>query len=303
MYNTVHYTTMPAMSPEDDRLETSLIEVETQNQVWSDELLGKLDICSLKEVTEKMLMSVKKPLIAEWLDRAIFVMEKHEEAMLEQQKKIQRLQAEGLADKAKVIKLQTELLARKDDQLSSLQSAIQSTVQETVQTEIRTYGDVLKNPVSAAISPATFKKIVKTAIEDEDRTKNLMVFGLAEEDGEHLDEKVSEVFLSIGEKPRAAAVRVGSRNEAGTGGDCRPVKVTLSSSTAVHQILTKSRKLRQLGKFREVYVSPDRPPAEQAARKQLVLKLKELRTAQPGKYHYIRSGQIASKALRTDIDT
>ena len=161
-----------------------------------------------------------------------------------------------------MIELQAELLKCKEDQLTSLRSTVQSTVQDTVQTEMRSYGDALmKKPhPGAAISPAAFKTIVKSVIKDEDRTKNLVVFGLAEENGEQLDDKISDVFLGIGEKPRIAAVRVGSKD----GGGCRPVKVTLPSSTAAHQILTNARKLRQLEPFKSVYVSSDRSQAEQA---------------------------------------
>ena len=106
-----------------------------------------------------------------------------------------------------------------------------------------------------AINVATFKKVVKDVIKNEDRSKNLMVFGLAEEDGEQLDGKLSSVFMELGEKPRVEAVRIGRRPEAGTA--CRsvkvtlvkvtPVKVTLASSTAVQQIMSKARTLKHSG--------------------------------------------------------
>jgi hypothetical protein len=58
----------------------------------------------------------------------------------------------------------------------------------------------------------SLKNAVKTAIKEEDRSKNLMVFGLGEEDEENLEEKISDLFTDLGEKPRVTAVsRVGRR--------------------------------------------------------------------------------------------
>jgi len=43
-----------------------------------------------------------------------------------------------------------------------------------------------------------------------------MVFGLGEEDEENLEEKISDLFTDLGEKPRVTAVsRVGRRNSDG----------------------------------------------------------------------------------------
>ena len=137
-----------------------------------------------------------------------------------------------------------------------------------------------------------FKKVVKDVIKDEDRSKNLMVFGLADEDGEQLDGKLSSVFMELGEKPRVEAVRIGRRSEAGTG--CRPVKVTLASSTAVQQIMSKARTLKQLEKWKSVYVSPDRSPAERSARRLLVEERKKRTAEEPGRNHFIKGGKVCS---------
>ena len=58
-----------------------------------------------------------------------------------------------------------------------------------------------------------------------------------------VNEKIGNVFVELGEKLRLAAVRIGRRPEVDTA--CRPVKVTLPSSTAVQQILTRARLLKQ----------------------------------------------------------
>ena len=82
-----------------------------------------------------------------------------------------------------VIKLQGELLESKSEQLKSVQTAVQTTVKDTVQAEIRSYSDVVKKTDSAAFTPETLKKVFKNVVEEEDRSRNLMVFGLEEEAG------------------------------------------------------------------------------------------------------------------------
>ena len=206
---------------------------------------------------------------------------------------IELLKTEALADKAAIIRLQTEQLQKKDEQLQALQTALQDTVQGAVKTEMRSYGDVLRTQAGLVINPSTFKKVVKDVMKDEDRSKNLMVFGLVEEDGEQLDDKISSVFVELGEKPRVAAVRLGKRPVAGTV-SCRPVMVTLASSTAARQILSKARHLRQVERLKTVYVCPDRSQAERSARKLLVEERQKRTEEDPGRNHFIKGGKVCS---------
>ena len=106
------------------------------------------------------------------------------------------------------------------------------------------------------MSPSTLQTVVKRVVEEEDRSRNLVIFGLAEEDGEKVTEKVGEVFEAVGEKPTVEACRIGKK-KTNLENACRPVKVTVSSSLMVTQILTKARKLRLSEKFKTVFVSPD----------------------------------------------
>ena len=74
----------------------------------------------------------------------------------------------------------------------------------------------------------------------------------------------------------------------------RPVKVTLSSSTIVQQILVKSRKLRLSAKYNTVFLSPDRTAEQRAQQRELVQELKKKTDAEPLKRHFIKGGQIVS---------
>ena len=91
------------------------------------------------------------------------------------------------------------------------------------------------------MSKDTLKSVAKQVVVEEGLSRNIMVFGLQEgdEESEDLNLKVGAVFGHLGEKPRLEAVRLGKKSQTGSEG-ARPVKVTLSSSSFVHQILCKS---------------------------------------------------------------
>ena len=65
---------------------------------------------------------------------------------------------------------------------------------------------------------------MKSVVQEEDRSRNVMVFGLPERKDEKLEERLQEVFQEIGLKPTLQASRVGKINQ---GKSNRPVKVSL----------------------------------------------------------------------------
>ena len=65
----------------------------------------------------------------------------------------------------------------------------------------------------AVLNQETLKTVVKQVVAEEDRSRNLMVFGLDEEEDEPLQEKVTAIFEELGEKPRHEAVRLGLQKD------------------------------------------------------------------------------------------
>ena len=65
---------------------------------------------------------------------------------------------------------------------------------------------------------------VKTVIEEEDRAKNVIIFGLAEVENEVLEDKVGAVIEELGEKLKLECSRIGKKKP----GNTRPVKVNKS---------------------------------------------------------------------------
>ena len=138
------------------------------------------------------------------------------------------LKTELLESKSAMIKIQSEQLRCNTEQLQSLQTAVKSIVQNTMQSEMKSYSSVLaEKPQHAITSPEALKKVVQAVVEEEDRSKNVMLFGLEEDKNETISEKVEEVFVSVGEKPSFVASRIGKKSN----GKARPVKVTLMGNS------------------------------------------------------------------------
>ena len=255
----------------------------------------KLNCPAEFDLKAKKFAGANKPVLTQWLEEATEIICEQREFMNSMKEMIELLKTEALGDKRSVIKLQGELMECKDRQLKSLQTAVENTVQATVQREFKSYSDVVAKNTSASgpvCTEESLKKAVKTAIEEEDRSKNLMVFGLGEEDEENLEEKISDLFTDLGEKPRVTAVsRVGRRNSDGI----RPVKVNFSSSTSAQQILSKARRLKDMEPRKTVYVCHDRSPEERAARREIVTELKTAVAAQPDRLHFIKDGKVCSR--------
>ena len=143
----------------------------------------------------------------------------------------------------------------------------------------------------------TLKKVVKSVVEEEDRSRNVIIFGLPEEKEENVCDQVQDIFEEIGLKPTLQASRVGKTTEEKAK---RPVKVSLSSASTVYQILSQARKLRHSAKFSKVFVRPDRSEEERASDRLLVQELSQRRKNEPNRLHYIRAGTVCSRDKGAD---
>ena len=239
---------------------------------------------------------VLKEQLAEWLQEAVKIVQQQSNMIDKFETTVERMQIELIADQAKLITAQDKLLQHQQDQLFELKSAVKSTVQDTVQEEIKSYSEAVgsQNSKMEAIQvEESVKLAVKSAIREDDRNKNVMIFGLAETENEQISNKVADLFNELGENTRVSASRVGVKKSGPTPGH-RPDKCTLTSSTAVHQILLKSRQLKLLDTYKSVFICPDRTPEERAARRALVAELKAANAKQPNHKHYIKHGKVHS---------
>ena len=192
----------------------------------------------------------------------------------------------------KLIDLQLKTIQKKDQELATLKSAVkeelksvESTVQSTVQSQMISYSKTC----SAALSQKKILSAVKSATDKEDRKKNIVIYGVSETTGEVLQEKASEILLEVGEKPDIKdCCRVGQKKEDAP----RPLKLCLSNSDIVQQVLRKARLLRTKEGYKSVYICPDRTVEERRAYKKLVEELRTARKAEPDKFFAIRNNKV-----------
>ncbi|KAL5271181.1 hypothetical protein ACHWQZ_G001726 [Mnemiopsis leidyi] len=212
------------------------------------------------------------------------------------------LQNRLIKSQQQVISTQAELSECKTEQLETLRKTVETSVLDSVKTvetsivdsvktELQSYSSAVQRtpPNEQIFSSKALTRVVRNVVEEEDRSRNVVIFGLNEEDNEKLNERVAEAFKSIGQKLRAEACRVGRKKSKDS---VRPVKVKLSSSLIVDQLLASMKSLHNVTKFHSVFVCPDRSPEQHVIQKGLVKELKEKAEAEPDKRFFIRSGKI-----------
>ena len=102
---------------------------------------------------------------------------------------VDELKSEAKGAFRELTEVQAELLESKSKYIEMMKTEVKN----TLKTEIKSYSDAVKKTSGESI---TIKKI-KTAVEDavEDRSKNIMIFGLEDKVGSgRLDDKVADLY-------------------------------------------------------------------------------------------------------------
>ena len=196
------------------------------------------------------------------------------------------LKDDKIRDQERIIQLQSELIGKKNEELCS--------VKDTVETELKSYSSVLKESCSAALTPQKIASAVKQVNAQEDRSKNVIIFGLAEGQTEHVESKVSEILNLLEEKPKVSDCRRIGQHQPGKP---RPIKFKVRNSDIVHQILRRAKRLKDIEGYKTVFISPDRSPEERISRQALVGELKSKRQNDTTHRYFIRKGEIVGVKL------
>jgi hypothetical protein len=200
------------------------------------------------------------------------------------------LQKELADTHRKIIDLQDQVIQLKDE-IRNVESAA---LTKTVQRDLKSYSAILTQNYSAALAPIKIQKAVSKAsapkADQEDRSRNLMIFGLPEESaGVAVDATVTSLFLELDEKPLLdSCIRLGAKVE----GKARPVKVTLQSRDSLLALLRKACELRKSSSYSRVYIEPDRSFEERVERRKSIKTLNELRHDHPERKYILRKGVI-----------
>ena len=195
---------------------------------------------------------------------------------------VDALKSESKSAIKELAEVQSELLQSKREQIEYFQNGVQS----TIKTELKSYSEAVKKSNNEQVTLKKIKTVVKDIVED--RSRNIMMFGLEETERENLDYKVRDVFEELKEKPLFRAERVGRK----TGEDSdRPVKVSMDSSLIVSDILKKSKDLKG-SVFSHVYLKPDRTLEQRLKHRMIVAELKKSIQEAPEKHHFIKNGEV-----------
>ena len=190
-------------------------------EIFLRETLKKMDCKSIDELTAAKCNVPLNNDVAKCLHGALLLLDMQNKTIGNLLSSTGELQNQLMGCQRSVIQLQEQLIESKDLQLQSLKTTVKSSVEDTMKAEFKSYSAAVekgqcqsnRNP----LMPDTLTAVVKTVVEQEDRSRNLMIFGLLEEENEKLAEKVTDVLETIGEKPRLDACRLGSKNVGGTG--------------------------------------------------------------------------------------
>ena len=252
-----------------------------------------LDIPNMEELCLPVLNKLKKKDIVKILMDSLDMLSNMTDSITDSKTGTSSMKTELIESQKSVIKLQSELLECKNDQINMLNVTVKTTVEDSVKAEFQTYSSVVSNnnAESSPMNQEVLKKAVQCAVQETDRSRNLIIFGAAEKPDEDLNATVTDIFEFIGEKPRTESCRLGRKN---TDTTARPIKVTFSSSTIVEQILSKKSRLKSAEKFSMVFLSPDLTVEQRLEHKNLITELKQKIIDEPDKRHFVRGGKIQS---------
>ena len=261
-----------------------------------NEIIRALGVRSMRAISPSHFKALRKDKALELLHQALSVLDDVSIVFTTDFKMAPNcVKNQMFESEQKIVKLQSELIESRNEQLESFKAAVTSSIGEPVKAEFKTYSAALQKDLPQSNPPVTteeLKKAVKTVVqEEEDRSKNVMIFNLPDQENEDINSVVAIVFEAIGEKPRVEACRLGKRK---SNKSMRTVKVTVANSTVVSQILSKARNLRKVSNLKSVFVFPDRSTEQRAKQKLLVTDLKILAKEQTYMKHFIRNGEILS---------
>ncbi|KAL5249019.1 hypothetical protein ACHWQZ_G018014 [Mnemiopsis leidyi] len=226
-----------------------LIDLEDEFQTFHENVFETTKCKKIEEVSEETFnkQGIKKTQLAELLGDVLLLVSQQQDMVHDLRAANDLLKTELLESQSKVIEIKDELLKCNREKFQSLETTVKSTFQNTMQSEMKSYSSALtKKEPPAVITSDVLKKVVKAVVEEEDRSKNIMVFRLEEKKNEILSNKVDELYVSVGEKPSIMASRISKKS----GSKRRPVKVTLTCNGLVNQILAKGKRLRSVEKFK-----------------------------------------------------
>ena len=226
-------------------------------------------------VTESNLMRYNKDTLARALTGIINLLGRGQELLNDAALDLDNLKRDHILNQSKLLAVQDELINKNSEHLEQVKS--------TVDEKLTSWADVVEKNSKQCQQPSSLsekklRQVVKSAIQDSDRSGNVMIFNM-EEGNETTtcadsDKVAVQEILSLTGVVTECEVnceRVGRPEK----DKSRPLKVAIGNATVVSVILKKSKVLRDNDKCNRVFISPDRSKEERIERKKLVEELKQ----------------------------
>ena len=264
-----------------------------------DEMIFNKFKCKLHELSREKIdaAGLLKAQLGDWVFNFADMYCKTKKFNVSEMNKIEELNDKVILNQDKVIVLQEQLIKSKEEQLETVKSNVReemASVQTTVKSELQSWSEVVKRntvqPV-ATFSSAKLKDAVRSVVDEEDRSRNFVIFNKEEEVDEDLVRTVEAVLGDINEKPMIIDCRRIGKTQPGK---ARPIKVKLTSSEVVSHILRRAKALKTSERNKKTFLAPDRTVEEREVHRALVVRLKETLKTDKERYHFIRRGLIVS---------
>ena len=173
-----------------------------------DEVMGNIiksiGVESYDQISHSTLSKrglISKDNLCTWLDQICALLNECciplVECALPVYEECEELKTDKIKDQSKIIELQEELISKKEEELK----AVKDSVESTMKSEIKSYTSAVTKTCAAALAPKKLTVAIKTVSEKEDRKRNVIIYGLKENDKELVSSKVEEVLAEIDEKP------------------------------------------------------------------------------------------------------
>ncbi|KAL5249965.1 hypothetical protein ACHWQZ_G015891 [Mnemiopsis leidyi] len=211
--------------------EENVREVQESSRMLVNDICKVFGAESLKNFTPAMMNkpSVVKAQMAEWLFSAIHLLDQCSLPLMSNARvQLENLQEEKIADQKNIINLQNELISQKNEELGL--------VSKTVEAELKTYSSALQQSCSTALSPKNIVAAVQKVAGEDDRSREVLVFGVAEEKGECANVKVAKILEQLEEKPKFQV----SKNRTAKGERSSPNQIQRQKAASAFMILQVS---------------------------------------------------------------
>ena len=264
---------------------------------FEDDVKGFLQPFNVKDVNDiskNALKSVHKDPLVEHTLKLVKLLKSSHELLKSAAADLDSLKCEQLQNQSRLNHVQEDLNVKKSVQLES--------VEKTVDDKLSTWSSVVAQNCEKKVTQKEMKKVVKLAMNEQDRQRNVIMFNVPERDiqdkNEHHDGELA--FIKIMQQARLSeqdgqynCKRLGAPESS----RIRPLWIQFSSRSTAFEVLVKSKNLKDSDQYSNIFIVPDRTLQERVEHKKLVEQLKVKRAEYPDKRFYIWNKSIRSSNM------